>query len=100
MRGSGVRILFAAPVFTWENGGGQPRIIALLSSYLFAEPTHLNDLWERKSGQTTQYWTLPYVSGKRLPSAPVYVLTSHFTFSGAEEFGNNLKALKACHSGG
>jgi C-terminal processing protease CtpA/Prc len=77
-----------------ENGGGQPRMIALLSSYLFAAPTHLNDLWERKSGQTTQYWTLPYVSGKRLPSAPVYVLTSHFTFSGAEEFANNLKALK------
>lgn len=77
-----------------ENGGGDPKMIALLSSYLFDQPTHLNDLWERKSGQTTQYWTLPYVSGKRLPSAPVYVLTSHYTFSGAEEFTNNLKVLK------
>ncbi len=77
-----------------ENGGGDPKMIALLSSYLFSGPTHLNDLWERKSGQTQQYWTLPYVPGKRLPAAPVYVLTSHRTFSGAEEFTNNLQALK------
>ena len=31
-----------------SNGGGEPAMIALISSYLFDEPTHLNDLWERK----------------------------------------------------
>jgi hypothetical protein len=77
-----------------QNGGGDPKMIALLSSYLFEHPTHLNDLWTRKSDETLQFWTLPYVPGKRLPSIPVYVLTSHRTFSGAEEFSNNLKALK------
>jgi retinol-binding protein 3 len=77
-----------------QNGGGDPKMIALLSSYLFEHPTHLNDLWTRKGNETMQFWTLPYVPGKRLPSIPVYVLTSHRTFSGAEEFTNNLKVLK------
>jgi C-terminal processing protease CtpA/Prc len=77
-----------------QNGGGDPQMVALLCSYLFATETHLNDLWTRKGDQTAQFWTLSYVPGKRLPSIPVYVLTSHRTFSGAEEFTNNLKVLK------
>ena len=77
-----------------QNGGGDPKMVALLCSYLFEHPTHLNDLWTRKGDETEQFWTLPYVPGKRLPSIPVYVLTSHRTFSGAEEFTNNLKVLK------
>ena len=77
-----------------QNGGGDPKMVALISTYLFAMQTHLNDLWVRKSGETQQYWTLPYVPGKRLPAAPVFVLTSHRTFSGGEEFSNNLKVLK------
>jgi hypothetical protein len=77
-----------------DNRGGDPKMVALLSTYLFAAQTHLNDLWERKSGETQQYWTLPYVPGKHLPTVPVFVLTSHQTFSGGEEFSNNLKVLK------
>jgi hypothetical protein len=77
-----------------ENGGGDPKMVAFLSTYLFDEPTHLNDLWERKGDLTHQYWTLPYVPGKRLGGKPVYVLTSSETFSGGEEFCYNLKNLK------
>ncbi|MGA7896105.1 MAG: S41 family peptidase, partial [Candidatus Sulfotelmatobacter sp.] len=77
-----------------ENGGGDPKMIALVSTYLFSKPTHLNDLWERKSDTTEQYWTLPYVPGKRLDDKPAFVLTSTHTFSGAEEFSYNLKNLK------
>jgi hypothetical protein len=77
-----------------QNGGGDPKMIALVSTYLFDKQTHLNDLWVRKSDETQQYWTLPYVPGKRLPTVPVFVLTSHDTFSGGEEFSNNLKVLK------
>ncbi len=77
-----------------ENHGGDPKMVALVSTYLFAKQTHLNDLWERKSGETQQYWTLPYVPGKRLDSVPAFVLTSHGTFSGGEEFANDLKVLK------
>ena len=77
-----------------DNGGGDPKMIAFISSYLFGGPTHLNDLYNRKEDSTTQYWTLPYVPGKRLTGKPVFVLTSKRTFSGAEEFSYNLKNLK------
>ena len=77
-----------------DNGGGDPKMIALISTYLFDKPTHLNDLYNRKDDETTQYWTLPYVPGNRLPDAPAFVLTSKMTFSGAEEFSYNLKNLK------
>lgn len=77
-----------------KNGGGHPEMIQLLSSFLFAEPTHLNDIYERPGNTTQQYWSLPYIPGSRRPDVPVYILTSNYTFSGAEEFSNNLKELK------
>jgi len=78
-----------------KNGGGDPTMIQLLCSYLFdAEPVHLNDLYFRPEDRTEQYWTLPYVPGKRFLGKPVYVLTSHYTFSGAEEYAYNLKNLE------
>jgi retinol-binding protein 3 len=77
-----------------DNGGGDPSMIALISTYLFDQPTHLNDIWTRKTGETKQYWTLPAVPGKLLASVPAFVLTSPRTFSGAEEFTYNLKNLK------
>lgn len=77
-----------------QNGGGDPAQIQLISSYLFDEPVHLNDLYSRASDSTENYWTLPYVPGARASKADVYVLTSGRTFSGAEEFSYNLKNLK------
>jgi len=77
-----------------ENGGGDPKMVAMISSYLFDKPTHLNDLYNRKEDSTTQYWTLPYVPGTTLANKPAFVLTSKSTFSGAEEFTYNLKNLK------
>ncbi len=77
-----------------DNGGGDPRMVALLCTYLFRSPTHLNDVWDRKTASTHQYWTLAYVPGKRLDTQPVFVLTSSSTFSGAEEFTYDLQELK------
>jgi hypothetical protein len=77
-----------------DNGGGDPAMIALISTYLFDQPTHLNDIWTRKTGESKQYWTLPSVPGRLLPAVPAFVLTSSRTFSGAEEFSYNLKNLK------
>jgi hypothetical protein len=77
-----------------QNGGGDPKMVQFISSYLFDEPTHLNDMYNRPEDSTTQYWTLPYVPGKRFAGKPVFVLTSTRTFSGAEEFTYNLKNLK------
>jgi hypothetical protein len=76
-----------------DNGGGDPAMVAHVSTYLFADRTHLNDLWTRSTGETKEYWTLPELPGKRLAAQPVYVLTSSRTFSGGEEFTYNLKSL-------
>jgi hypothetical protein len=77
-----------------QNGGGSPSMIQLISSYLFQEPTHLNSFYIRKSDSIQQFWTQAYVEGPRLTDVDVYVLTSSYTFSGAEEFTYNLKNLK------
>jgi hypothetical protein len=77
-----------------DNGGGDPRMVALIATYLFEQPVHLSDIYNRREDSTTQFWTLPYVPGKRLPSTPAFVLTSGRTFSGAEDFAYNLQAIK------
>lgn len=78
-----------------QNGGGEPEMVALICSYLFgSEPVHLNDLYWREGDRTEQFWTLKSVPGKRYEGKDVYVLTSRYTFSGAEEFSYNLKNLK------
>ncbi|MFZ5817678.1 MAG: S41 family peptidase [Bacillota bacterium] len=75
--------------------GGHPGMVALLSSYLLDGPTHLNSLWWRQGEQTIQFWSLPYVPGKRFGGRkPLFILTSGRTASAAEEFTNNLKQLK------
>ena len=78
-----------------ENGGGSPAMVAYVSSYLFSQRTHLNDLWNRRTGMTQEFWTRDDIPGRRFGGEkPVYVLTSAQTFSGAEEFSYNLKSLK------
>jgi hypothetical protein len=77
------------------NGGGDPDGVRLICSYFFGKkPVHLNDLYYRKEDKTEEYWTLRKVDGKKMPDIDLYVLTSHYTFSGAEEFTYNLKNLK------
>jgi retinol-binding protein 3 len=76
-----------------ENGGGQPDMVTLICSYLFDEPTHLIDIYNRHEDSTRQNWTLSYLPGPRYDK-PVYVLTSLQTFSGAEEFAFDLKNQK------
>lgn len=75
--------------------GGVPEMVALLSTYLFeGDPVHLNDIYERPANRTQQFWTLPYVPGKRYAGKDVYILTSSRTASAAEEFAYDLQQLK------
>lgn len=78
-----------------HNGGGSPEMIRFLTSYLFPSRTHLNDMVSREGEVVEEFWTFDSVPGGALRAdVPVYVLTSHATFSGAEEFSYNLKNLK------
>jgi hypothetical protein len=77
-----------------RNGGGDPAMVQLICSYLFGDKSvHLNDLYFRRDNRTTEFWTKA-VTGKKYLDKDVYVLTSNYTFSGAEEFTYNLKNLK------
>jgi len=77
-----------------HNGGGSPDGVVFWCSYLFDErPTHLNDIFHADTGETRQFWALPYVPGTRYTDKPVYVLTSHRTFSGGEDLCYTLQAL-------
>jgi len=72
--------------------GGAPEGVALWCSYLLpAESVHLNDIYDRATDSTRQYWTTPHLAGPRFADRPVAVLTSSFTFSGGEELAYNLK---------
>lgn len=78
-----------------QNGGGDPEMVALISSYLFGDkPVHLNSLYWRQGDRTVEFWTKPERAGVKFADREVYVLTSNRTFSAAEEFSYNLKNLK------
>jgi hypothetical protein len=77
-----------------HNGGGSPEGVVFWCSYLFNEqPTHFNDIFRADTGETKQFWALPYVPGTRYVDRPVYALTSSNTFSGGEDFCYTLQAL-------
>lgn len=77
-----------------NNGGGSADMVRLLCSYLFDAPVHLNSIYWKASDSTSEFWTFAEVNGAARPKVPVYLLTSADTFSAAEEFAYNLKALK------
>ncbi|RIV21611.1 hypothetical protein DYU11_19635 [Fibrisoma montanum] len=77
-----------------KNDGGSPAMVQLIASYFFSTPTHLFDFYNRPKKESTQSWTLPYVSGMSKSSADLYILTSKKTFSAAESFTYCMKNLK------
>jgi retinol-binding protein 3 len=85
-----------------QNAGGYPSTVALWTSYLYAprsihgatDDTHLFDQYDHRTRTTKQFWTAPYVRGKRYLNKPVYLLIGNMTFSGGEIFADAVKALK------
>ena len=88
-----------------RNNGGKPESVAFLMSHFFPEgdARHLNDIYDRPTNATQQFWTDP-AAGPRF-TGPVYVLTSHRTFSGGEECAYDFQTQKRAtlvgdHTGG
>lgn len=77
-----------------QNGGGEPDGVAYLLSHFFAEgdARHFNDIYERQKNSTREFWTNPVATPRY--TRPIYVLTSHDTFSGGEECAYDLKTQK------
>jgi C-terminal processing protease CtpA/Prc len=77
------------------NGGGTPLMIQELCSYFFnEEKVHLNSMYFRAGNRREEFWTHEKVEGPRYLNKPVYLLTSAFTFSGAEECAYNFQTQK------
>jgi hypothetical protein len=77
-----------------RNQGGSPTSVAYLMSHFFplGEKRHLNDLYDRPSNTTREYWTLESV-GERYRK-PVYILTSARTASAGEECAYDFQTQK------
>jgi hypothetical protein len=76
-----------------NNGGGSPEMVRYICSFLFTKPTHINDLYERRTNKTQTFWTKPVKGFEYFSNIPVYVLISSRTFSAAEEFAYDLQVL-------
>jgi hypothetical protein len=77
-----------------QNGGGEPDGVTYWLSHFFAEgdARHLNDIYNRPDNTTREYWTIPTATPRF--TGPIYVLTSHDTFSGGEECAYDLQTQK------
>ena len=77
-----------------ENQGGDPAMLKYLLGFLFALPTHYNDVFERRKNRWTSDHTVPNEKNGLFASMPVCVLNSLMTFSAAEEFAYDLQTQK------
>jgi hypothetical protein len=78
-----------------DNGGGDADQVNLLLSYLFDGPVDFGEMRSRDPGHVEQSWTAAYVAGRRYGgSKPIFVLTSHTTFSAAEAVAYFLQAQR------
>jgi len=84
-----------AIIFDLRNNsrGGDPMYMAYLFSYFFEKPTHINSIYWRDRDRTDEFWTQEKIQGKKMIDIPLFVLISHKTFSGAEEFAYDLQSL-------
>ena len=78
-----------------RNGGGEVETLQVYISYFVeAAPVLYDSFYYRPSGETQQFWTMPYVPGKRLPNVPLYILTGGATGSGGEAFAYILQNMR------
>lgn len=78
-----------------KNGGGSADMVALMVSYLLGpEPVLINTAYFRPENRTFETWTLKDVPGRRYTGKSVFVLTSNYSFSAAEEFAYDLQTQK------
>jgi len=74
-----------------ENYGGSPGMVSQIESFFFKEKTHMNDLINRSSKDTTFFYADPAKADSLNLLMPVYILTSHNTFSGGEDFSYGMQ---------
>ncbi|MHA4741696.1 S41 family peptidase [Dyadobacter sp. MSC1_007] len=76
------------------NGGGSPEMVSQLGSYFFPVRTPFTTIENRVRDSTYVYWADPAKADGLYLSMPVYILTSHSTFSAAEDFSYSMQQAK------
>jgi pimeloyl-ACP methyl ester carboxylesterase len=76
------------------NGGGSPEMVSQLGSYFFSVRTPFTTIENRVRDSTFVYWADPVKADGLYLSMPVYILTSHSTFSAAEDFSYSMQQAK------
>jgi retinol-binding protein 3 len=74
--------------------GGSAHVMPMFAGYFLGRPTSLYDMVFRGDGSTERFWSAAWLPGKRLAEVPMYILTSAYTFSGAEALAYRFKVLK------
>ncbi len=74
-----------------ENYGGSPAMVSQIESFFFKEKTHMNDLINRSANDTIFFYAEPAKADSLNLVMPVYILTSHHTFSGGEDFSYGMQ---------
>ena len=74
-----------------ENYGGSPYMVSQIESFFFQEKIHMNDLINRSANDTTFFYADPAKADSLNLLMPVYILTSHNTFSGGEDFSYGMQ---------
>jgi hypothetical protein len=76
-----------------RNGGGDPSSLDYWMGYLFEKPTELTSIrWTTPKPHVDRQFSAAKIGGRHYLK-PIYVLTSARTFSCAEQFTYDLKAL-------
>jgi len=75
------------------NGGGSRRMVNLIESYLFDKKTEMNAIIGRSGKDTARLFTDPAAAKGFTLNMPVFILTSHKTFSAAEDFAYGMQSI-------
>jgi C-terminal processing protease CtpA/Prc len=73
-----------------DNCGGGPQLVRHLSTYFFADTTHLVST-QFRGQDVMERWTFDAVPGERYLDRPLVILTNEHTFSAAESFTFGMK---------
>lgn len=77
-----------------SNGGGSQETATMLMGFFFDKKILVERFYNRYTKESTEYWTKPDSSFRDFWTKPIYILTSHKSFSAAEMFTYDMKTLK------
>jgi Peptidase family S41/N-terminal domain of Peptidase_S41 in eukaryotic IRBP len=77
-----------------RNGGGDPKMVAAVCSYLLSPKTLINRFYWQPLDRWDEFRTGAVTGLHYGTTRPVYVLTSDETFSGAEEFAYDIQTQR------